>query len=177
MPATKTGRWPARSHELIAQDNGTFLVPLTGGLFAVIDEPDVRLVRDHLWCARRDGHTHYAFRGKQQTTLLMHRVILNPPRGVQIDHRDGNGLNNTRGNLRMCTQSQNNQNQVSARGSSSFKGVCWHRAAGKWEAHIRQHGRRHHLGLFVSEMDAARAYNAAAVQCFGDFARLNEVGV
>jgi len=83
-------------------------------------------------------------------------------------------LNNTRDNLRICTRAQNVQNQrVGTRNTSGFKGVSWQKCANKWIAYIKQGNKRRHLGLFTDVADAARAYDKAARELFGDFACLN----
>lgn len=106
---------------------------------------------------------------------LMHRVIL--PHYRMIDHRDRDGLNNTRGNLRQCTNSQNGANQAKTKlpTSSAFKGVCWSHQHLKWVAGIRFQGTRIHLGLHDDERVAAIAYNAASKVLFGRFARPNRI--
>ena len=107
----------------------------------------------------------------------MHRLIW--PTAPEIDHVDGDGLNNRRSNLREAVGTKNQQNKMKACvGVSRFKGVCPHRD-GRWRANIRVpavgkgRGRQTHLGLFVDEEDAARAYDTAARKHFGEFARLN----
>ena len=92
---------------------------------------------------------------------------------MDTDHRDGCGLNNQRHNLRTATRTQNNQNRKSLNGSSRFTGVCKNNRDGKWKAYICVNKKRNHLGYFSSECDAAQAYNFAAIDAFGEFARLN----
>jgi len=103
----------------------------------------------------------------------MHRAILNAPPRMDVDHINGNGLNNTRENLRLCTRSQNMMNQRLKGGTSRFRGVSWLKGGAKWHAQVRANGKRLHLGLFTDETEAAMAYDAAARELFGDFARLN----
>lgn len=109
----------------------------------------------------------------------MHRLILNAPNGVNIDHIDGNGLNNQKSNLRLCNQSQNEANScISARNSSGYKGVSF---SGKeythnpWRSRIRVHRIIHELGFFPTPEIAAIAYNNAALKYFGEYAKLNIV--
>jgi hypothetical protein len=104
---------------------------------------------------------------------MMHRVILNDFTSPQIDHKDGNSLNNTRQNLRPCTAHFNAGNRPGWGRSSKYKGVCFDKITGRWASYIRVNGNQIHLGRFVSEEDAARAYDAAALDTFGEFARLN----
>ena len=103
----------------------------------------------------------------------MHRVILDAPAGMMCDHIDMNGLNNQRGNLRFATHSQNSCNRKHPGGLSPFKGVFPRNE--KWRAYIKTNQKMIHLGTFDTERDAAIAYNTAAIQYHGEFARLNTV--
>lgn len=104
---------------------------------------------------------------------FLHRMIMNAPPGIQVDHINGDPLDNRRCNLRLCTHAENQCNQHVVRGRSQFKGVTWHKQNRKWRARIVHHGKDIHLGLFDDEVEAARAYDAAACEFHGDFARLN----
>lgn len=160
-------------------------IQLTNGPIALVDDGDFELVSQWKWW--KDGRyavrnlplAEWLARGGRGVPrrLLMHRVILNAPPGQDIDHRDGNGLNNTRANLRFCNDSQNQANRVRLRPgrSSRYRGVTLH-PTGKWQASIKVQLRVIYLGLFASEEAAARAYDAAAVKHFGDFARPNFEG-
>lgn len=104
----------------------------------------------------------------------MHRMIMNPPDGMVVDHRNGDTLDNRRENLRVCTPKQNLQNRKSEKGSSSrYIGVHWHTPPGKWLATINPNKQNYSLGHFDSEEDAAIARDVAAQFFFGGFARLN----
>jgi hypothetical protein len=104
----------------------------------------------------------------------MHRQIMDPPKGKIVDHIDGNQANNCRANLRICTRRENGCNRSKPVGTTSrFKGVSWHKATGKWAATIHFKRRAFWLGYFDDEAEAARAYDAKAVELFGEFARLN----
>jgi len=110
-------------------------------------------------------------------TMLMHRLVMRPKRYEQIDHRDGNGLNNVRENLRFCSQSQNMGNaKIRKNGTSQYKGVCWDRINEKWVASIRVN-KYIWLGRHDTELCAAQAYNIAAKEHFGEFALINELSV
>jgi len=107
----------------------------------------------------------------------MHRFLMQPPPGMQIDHINGDGLDNRRCNLRLATNTQNRRNgKAHSDGTSRFKGVCWDKFRGRWRADITFENRSIHLGRFHSETDAAIAYDAAARDLFGEFARLNQIG-
>lgn len=164
-------------------------IALTQSKVAVVDDADWDLVKEFTWSARRGNEGSkelwYAVgRGwvKNQDTGLysrtgkvrMHRLILGvTDPTVDVDHRNGDGLDNRRENLRMSTRSQNNGNQrIRQGGSSRYKGVSAH-TDGKWVAKISARGEQKYLGLFGTEEEAARTYDAAAQELFGEFARLN----
>lgn len=151
-------------------------VKLTRGYWAIVDDDDYAVVAQHRWHARVDKHTVYAGRNAKQagggyTTQRMHTLLTGWPR---VDHIDGDGLNNQRCNLRPASVLENNQNaRKHAAAYSQYKGVSWCKREGRWFAQI-QHERNHrHLGYHASETDAAFAYDAAARELFGEFARLN----
>lgn len=154
-------------------------IPLTQGKFALVDDADFDWLNQWKWCAIKGRSTFYAARratyerGKQKG-ILMHRVLLGAPVGLDVDHKNGDGLNNQRDNVRVGTPQQNSFNRRrNAKGSSKFKGVCWYPPGRKWAARIRVNQHRFHLGYFSDETLAALAYDAAAKENFGDFARLN----
>lgn len=102
----------------------------------------------------------------------MHRIILNPPRGMFSDHIDGNPLNNQRENLRICNHNQNNFNVgIRKDNKSGFKGVRFR--DNRWTSRIRINNKEYHLGSFLNKIEAAIAYNEAAIKYHGEFARLN----
>jgi len=162
-------------------------VPLHGkkaaGRVALVDDEDYDLVMQYSWHVdeyqrknRRGMHGPYAManaRGpKPHTMIRMHTLITG---WALVDHRDGNGLNNRRSNLRDVTGTQNaaNQRKRVGRSLSRYKGVTWHRRDHKWKAQIKDGSRRRHIGNFINEDDAARAYDAAALAAWGEFALLN----
>jgi hypothetical protein len=100
----------------------------------------------------------------------MHRVIANAPAELNVDHKDGDGLNNTRANLRIATQKQNSANRRANRGTQ-YKGI--YRNKLRFRAEINTADSRHYLGNFKNAEDAARAYDAKAKELFGEFARTN----
>lgn len=157
-------------------------IPLTLGYEAIIDAADVPLVDDWCWRAmvsrRRDGtvYTVYAKRsfrlnGKMKTAYL-HRQIAGDVQGMDVDHCDGDGLNNRRANLRHATRSQNMHNQrLSAANTSGYKGVVWSKAASKWQAQIKVNRKCKVIGCFSRVEDAAAAYAAASADLHKGFGR------
>lgn len=104
----------------------------------------------------------------------MHRAILRPAYGSEVDHVNGNGLDNRRDNLRACVRTQNNGNRrLSGLNASGYRGVSWDARNDRWRADIRAFGVARNLGRFTDAAQAARAYDAAARDMFGEFARPN----
>lgn len=160
----------------------TVSIPLSRGLFAVVDLADYETLSKYKWCAwkGRTHHTFYALRAAQDCgdgykTIRMHRLIAGAVEGQDVDHIDGNGLNNTRGNLRVCSRAQNTMNQkLSCRNRSGKKGVYLDKRRGTWSAEITCSGKKKFLGSFKDRESAASAYDVAARLLFGEFARTNE---
>lgn len=151
-------------------------IPLHGGLVAIVDDGD-EWVEQFAWHPWLSGsrRTIYARHGRRRPeggyeNVVMHRLILGTDQ--HVDHRDGDGLNNRRSNLRLANHSQNGANAPKRLGTKSrYKGVSTHRD--RWRAQIRVQRKYVHLGMFADEADAARAYDLAALEAFGEFARLN----
>ncbi len=147
-------------------------IPLTQGKIAIVDSSDYERLAQFRWFAERRKNTYYASRnyvrsdGKRRV-LRMHCAILGEP---LVDHRNGDGLDNRRSNLRPASRQENGANAVrSSRNASGFKGVSWHKQTGKWRAYIGNKS----LGLYDDPCEAARAYDAAAKKQFGEFAKVN----
>lgn len=148
---------------------------LTRGLSTVVDAADYEWLSQWGWYASFYG---YAVRkekiGDRWVVVWMHRSIMKTPKGMFTDHISGDRLDNRRSNLRICTRQQNSMNIKPREGTSSkFRGVYWSKVAEKWQAYINVDGKRNHLGLFLSEAEAAIAYNNAAVGYHGEFCRGN----
>lgn len=169
-------------------------IPLGGsGLDAIVDADDYDRLAVHKWHLKRKKSQpgkYYAQRtvrltpGRDgsKTSIMLHREVLTVAPGVFIDHRNGDGLDSRKENLRVATNTENQRNAVRSknRKRGGFKGVAWNRNAGKWEAGIgagprKPNGKasRIYLGIFDDAADAARAYDAAALKYFGEFAALN----
>lgn len=156
-------------------------IELSRGQVTVVDDADYVWLSPLAWFASPTltqwyARTNVRLDSGRATTRTMHRMILEPTKGLQIDHIDGDGLNNTRSNLRLVTQSQNLQNmRVVRKHTSRYKGVYQPKGETKWFVAIRTGGRQIYLGRFAIEEEAAEAYNASALEHFGEFARLNDV--
>lgn len=150
------------------------LIPLTQGKFAQVDDADYDILIKRKWYFTKAG---YAVTKIKRRAVSLHRIILGDVSGKVIDHIDGDGLNNKRNNLRRCLHIDNMKNQGLRKNkkSGNYKGVSWHIASSKWMARIQVNKKAIHLGLFACEISAARAYNAAAVEHFGEFARINQI--
>lgn len=154
-------------------------IPLTRGYVARISPEDEKLVAPYKWYAvtPKRSRTVYAYAyvpGGKGKRVMLHRLVSGFPK-FQVDHRDLNGLNCVRGNMCVATGSQNCVNRPPSKTTSGYRGVCFHKASGKFEAGIKKDQRRIHLGLFSRAVDAAVAYNKAAIEIFGEFAILNQV--
>jgi hypothetical protein len=150
---------------------GVRRIALTQGLFATVDAADYKEISKHKWCAFRIGSKIYARGTIKGRTVLMHRWLMRPRKSYQVDHIDGNGLNNCRCNLRVCTAAQNQANRKPLGGSSRFVGVC--RRGDRWEAWIKHRGKWLTLGRYDDEVEAAKARDRKAYELHGEHAYLN----
>ena len=158
------------------------LIPLTRGQFAMVDDADYQFLMQWKWyAAKRPNGQWYAVRKAPMTNyvkgrdgrklIYMHALLCACSSDRPIpDHKDWNGLNNQRDNLRPVTHSQNSQARHRGSGISRYKGVSWSKRYLKWTATIYTNGKNVRIGLFKDECDAATAYNFAAEAAFGDFA-------
>jgi AP2 domain len=178
--------WEGDGKPLIFENHGDAMkfVGLTQGYAAIVDDADYERVMDagpwHAVTKRRTGivyaQRHTYKKDGPRANVLLHRFILGitDPK-VQVDHRNRYPLDCQRNNLRVATGSQNNGNMSKPRHgkTSRFKGVSWHKSSGKWRAVIALNRKHRHVGSFADELSAARAYDAAAREQWGEFAKCN----
>jgi hypothetical protein len=151
-------------------------IPLTKNRFAIVDERDYEELSRFKWCVSCTGRRKlYACRMVGRCVVRMHRQIMNAPPGKVVDHIDGNSLNNSRSNLRICTYSQNLCNRGKFAGAMpyTYKGVFYRKDRDKYYARISLGGVTYWLGLYDDPVDAARAYDRKARDLHGPYARLN----
>lgn len=150
-------------------------IKLTQGMIALIDDEDFEKVNQYKWRARKSKKKHYATSQiKEKKGIHLHNLIMNPPPGFVVDHEDRDGLNCQKSNMRICTNIQNKKNRT-AWGASKYLGVAILRRKNyiKWEARIFNNKTSFYLGCYLTEEDAARAYDKAAKDLHGEFANLN----
>ncbi len=166
------------------------------GAFTVLyDAEDHDKVSNHKWRLRKDspnrpdvfyvvatiGHPDGSWhtrpngtRRKRQTTLLMHRLIMDAPKGMEVDHINGNSLDNRKSNLRICTRSQNQRNSGPLKNNTSgYKGVVRYHRIKKWAARIKHNSKSIHIGCYDDKEEAARARDKKAKELHGEYAYLN----
>jgi hypothetical protein len=153
------------------------IIPLSHGKVTRVSDHRFEYLNQWEWRAsfqKRNGNW-YAVRRQGTKNILMHRVITNAPGSMDVDHKDGDGLNNQDENLRVCTQTQNNWNRPMHKSNLvGYKGVNNHLGLGRlFRARILVNGKNISLGYFKTAIEAARAYDAAARKYFGEFAWLN----
>lgn len=154
------------------------LIKLTKGKFAKVDDEDFEMVNKFKWYSVKDKHSYRAFScmkiNNQWKTVYLHRFIMNFPEGKQVDHINIDPLDNRRSNLRVCSQSENQHNRTKQRNNTSgFKGVYWSAETKKWRAKIRINNNLINIGYFADKVDAAKAYDKAALELHSSFAKLN----
>lgn len=144
-------------------------IPLSSGKYTLVDDDiyDTLILNKWSFKGRYAGRTLPKVNGKRKS-VLMHRIILDAPEELEVDHINGDKLDNRKENLRLCTRTENRRN---SRAQNKFKGVVWHKQKNKWMSTIK--GK--FLGYFDNDLDAAKAYNEAAKKEYGEFAWLNKV--
>jgi len=150
------------------------IIKLTQGEIATVSDEDYDRLSGYRYKLLKDGGRRYAYRESGDTLIGLHQDVMRAKEGMVVDHRDRDGLNNVRRNLRYATRSQNQANSLPrkpATAHSLYKGVTLHH--GKWIARIKVKGVSHHLGTFTDDVSAAKAYDAAARIHFREFSSLN----
>jgi len=169
--------WPAIRYRKHKYGFSFRRIRLTEGKFTIVDPQDFYWLNNFDWCAKEyhGGFHAVRFNNHGDTMILsMHRQIMNQPLGLLVDHRNRDGLDNRRDNLRLATRSQNNCNTTKRKNTSSrFVGVSFDKRKQRWVAYINYNGKRIFLGYFDSEIEAAKAYDEAAKKYHAEFARLN----
>lgn len=153
--------------------SGMKSITLTQNKFALVDDEDYIFLMQWKW-RYKNG---YAMTGGKKTKLIrMHRLLLQTPQGYDTDHVNCNKLDNRRENLRICTSAQNKMNnQIRSDNKSGYKGVSFCSNRNKWQAFICVNKKSLYLGLYDDKKEAARAYNNAAAENYGEYARINDV--
>src|SRR5690606_5233426 len=162
-------------------DMGSIRIPLSSrkyrNLYTIIDEQDAEAVQRHTWVPLvRHGRsgTVYAKARIGQKTVLLHRFLMNPESGEYIDHIDGDGLNNQRRNLRVCSNSENLMNRGRNRNNTSgYKGVYWSKKDKSWVARLTVGGSVVWSGYYKDPIEAANAYDRKAREVCGEYAKTN----
>lgn len=158
-------------------EGDTAIIVLTKGKTTLVDAADLPILTPYKWCFVAGGYAFTSIRQIDGTRskLYLHRLLLGlTDSTVHADHENGNGLDNRRANLRRASPEQNNQNQrLSSRNSSGYKGVSLFRRDGSYRASITAKGKRKHLGYYSDPEAAARAYDRAAIEMHGEYARTN----
>jgi len=151
-------------------------VLLSNGGFAIVDEEDYDRIK-HLPWHQHKGYAVYSttHAGGKRESGRLHRIIMNAPKGVLVDHKDGNRLDCRKDNLRLCDDLGNARNAAKRKDNTSgFKGVTLHKDTGKWQASIQINtGIPKYLGLFKTPEEAAAVYDAACLKYHGEFAKPN----
>lgn len=152
-------------------------VELSKGKVALVDDEDFERVNQYKWYAWEAGNSWYVSRNTARPNrkkVLLHRFILNIPEGVCIDHINGDGLDCRKENMRTCSHAENMRNRrTPCNNKSGYKGVYWYKKYQKWRASIKIGGTSKHIGYFDNVVEAAKAYDLAAKEYHGAFAKLN----
>ena len=149
--------------------------------YAKVDPADYKRLRGYEWFAKRTKNSFYArgrlagSKSKKEKLTYMHQEIIKVPEGMVVDHINHDAMDNRRANLRPATRAQNTRNRkkFAKSSGSKYKGIYWRKKTRKWEVLITFERKKIFLGCFRSEIDAARAYDRAAIKYHGEFASLN----
>ncbi len=172
--------WPAMVYRRYKYGYDFRRIILGEGRFAIVDQGDFYHLINYQWGAKGEGQLIYAMRfliepNKKGKIVSMHREMMNAPAGILVDHRNGDTLDNRRSNLRLATRSQNmsNRGKLKKNATSQYIGIFREKSSGRWVVKTTHNNRSIWIGRFDSEIEAARAYDRAAIEYHGEFARLN----
>ncbi len=157
-------------------DGDVTKIYLRGKHVCLVDTKDLKIIKKHTWCASNNKYKHvrtFIKTNKEFKPIYLHRLLLMPDRKMVCDHINHNPLDNRRSNLRICTPSQNHQNQKKHKGK--YKGVHFDKNAEKWKATITKNYKNYNLGYYKTQKAAALAYNKKAQELHGEFACLNKI--
>ena len=150
-------------------------IKLPHNKYTLVDDEDYDNLNQFRWSLNSNNYvSRYGYLNGKKTFITLHRYLMNPPKGMQVDHVNGDRLNNQTFNLRVCTQSQNCTNRKASKiPNSGYRGVEKH--GDRWRSRIKINQKHIHLGVFDTKEEAALAYNKAAMAYFGEYARLNNL--
>jgi hypothetical protein len=162
-------------HKILSPFKGFLMptIPLTQGESTSVDDGDFKEIGKYKWSTLKLKHTCYARGWVDGKVVYMHRMLMGNPKGLDVDHINGNGLDNRRCNLRVCNRSQNSMNNHKRTGTSKYKGVSWYKRGGKWHSQIMIDGIQKHIAYFDDEIEAAKSYDIHALELFKEYACLN----
>jgi len=150
------------------------IIALTQGRSAIVDDEDFERLNSFSWCFTNQGYACRGYRsGGKQHKVYLHRYIMNPPSGMEIDHINGNGLDNRKDNLRVCLGVENRRNKgLSKKNTTGYKGIYYNTGVSRWYAQIKVNNKKISLGGSDTKQEAAEKYNRAAKLYFGEFGSL-----
>jgi len=147
-------------------------IKVTKGKYVLVDNTDFNELSKYKWHTDLRSIARY-IKGSNNKRIKIHRQIMNCPKGMEVDHKDGNIFNNQRKNLRICTHAENGKNQKKPKNNTSgYKGVSWYKKLNKWAAKIKVNYKGKHLGYFDTKEEAYKAYCKACIKYHGEFANL-----
>lgn len=151
-------------------------IQLSKGKSTIVDDDDYEVLNQYKWYCSHGYAVRDKIINKSRTSYRMHRVIMNCPENMQVDHINGNPLDNRKINLRICTKNQNNKNlKKPLTNKTGYKGVSYCKSRKKYCSYISINNKTKPLGRFDTAVEAAKAYNKAASEYYGEFANLNKL--